>query len=152
MTAAGLVSDTDSPIAHGSTVASEISHPARWESRSNGLTAVPGRLGPVGLGQEGAVDEYNRRTAVAAGAVGGRVTASGSGVGASTAQRAADEGVDLAGPGGLLQELTKQVLETGLEVDMREHLGHDKHDAAGRAGKLPQRHPCEDGDYRGRAR
>ncbi len=53
------------------------------------------------------------------------------------AQRAGDEGVDLAGPGGLLQELTKQVLETGLEVDMSENLGHDKHDAAGRAGKTP---------------
>jgi hypothetical protein len=30
--------------------------------------------------------------------------------------RARDEGVDLVGPGGLLGELTKQVLETGLEL------------------------------------
>jgi hypothetical protein len=30
--------------------------------------------------------------------------------------QARDEGVDLVGPGGLLSELTKQVLETGLEV------------------------------------
>lgn len=51
------------------------------------------------------------------------------------AQRAADDGVDLAGPGGLLQQLTKQVLETGLEVEMSEHLGYDKHEATGRDGE-----------------
>ncbi|MHA6805891.1 IS256 family transposase [Salinifilum ghardaiensis] len=51
------------------------------------------------------------------------------------AQRAADEGVELAGPGGLLQQLTKQVLETGLEVEMSEHLGYDKHEPAGRNGE-----------------
>jgi putative transposase len=50
------------------------------------------------------------------------------------AQRAQDEGVDLVGPGGLLQRLTKQVLETGLEVEMSQHLGYDKHDPAGRDG------------------
>jgi putative transposase len=48
------------------------------------------------------------------------------------AQRAREEGVDLVGPGGLLQRLTKQVLETGLEVEMSDHLGYDKHDPAGR--------------------
>jgi hypothetical protein len=31
--------------------------------------------------------------------------------------------VDLVGPGGLLSRLTKQVLVTGLEVKMSEHLG-----------------------------
>lgn len=31
--------------------------------------------------------------------------------------RARSEGVDLVGPGGLLGDLTKQILETGLEVD-----------------------------------
>ena len=51
------------------------------------------------------------------------------------AQRAADDGVELAGPGGLLQQLTKQVLETGLEVEMSEHLGYDKHEPAGRDGE-----------------
>jgi transposase-like protein len=51
------------------------------------------------------------------------------------AQRAKDEGVELVGPGGLLQRLTKQVLETGLEVEMSEHLGYDKHDPAGRDGE-----------------
>lgn len=48
--------------------------------------------------------------------------------------QARDEGVDLVGPGGLLGELTKQVLETGLEVEMEEHLGYEKHAAEGRDG------------------
>ena len=38
-------------------------------------------------------------------------------------ERARAEGVELVGPGGLLTGLTKQVLETGLEVEMDEHLG-----------------------------
>ena len=50
-------------------------------------------------------------------------------------QRARAEGVDLVGPGGLLGDLTKQILETGLEVEMDEHLGYTKHDSAGRNGE-----------------
>jgi putative transposase len=46
--------------------------------------------------------------------------------------KARAEGVDLVGPGGLLSGLTKSVLETALEAEMSEHLGYDKHDAAGR--------------------
>jgi len=46
--------------------------------------------------------------------------------------RARAEGVDLVGPGGLLGDLTKQILETGLEVELDEHLGYTKHDSAGR--------------------
>lgn len=43
-------------------------------------------------------------------------------------ERARAEGVDhLVGPGGLLVGLTKQVLETSLEVEMDEHLGYAKH-------------------------
>jgi len=48
--------------------------------------------------------------------------------------KARAEGVDLVGPGGLLGDLTKQILETGLEVEMDEHLGYTKHDSAGRNG------------------
>jgi transposase-like protein len=48
--------------------------------------------------------------------------------------RARAEGVDLVGSGGLLGELTKRILETGLEVEMDEHLGYPKHDPAGRDG------------------
>ncbi|MEP1123579.1 MAG: IS256 family transposase [Ilumatobacter sp.] len=46
--------------------------------------------------------------------------------------RARSEGVDLVGPGGLLGDLTKQILETGLGVEMDEHLGYSKYDSAGR--------------------
>ena len=38
-------------------------------------------------------------------------------------ERARAEGVDLVGPGGLLTGLAKQVLETGLEVEMDEASG-----------------------------
>ena len=46
--------------------------------------------------------------------------------------RAHAEGGDLVGPDGLLAEVTKRVLETGLEVEMSEHLGYDKHAVEGR--------------------
>jgi len=42
------------------------------------------------------------------------------------------EGGSLVGPDGLLAEVTKRVLETGLEVEMSEHLGYDKHAVEGR--------------------
>jgi putative transposase len=41
------------------------------------------------------------------------------------------EGVSLTGPGGLLGELTKRVLETALEGEMDGHLGYAKGDPAG---------------------
>lgn len=47
------------------------------------------------------------------------------------AQAKAD-GRSLVGPGGLLSDLTKQVLETGLEVELEEHLGYAKHAVEGR--------------------
>ena len=50
------------------------------------------------------------------------------------AEQARSEGVDLVGPGGLLGELTKQVLEVGLEIKMDEHLGYEKHSVEGRDG------------------
>ncbi len=49
-------------------------------------------------------------------------------------EQARADGVDLVGPGGLLGKLTKQVLEAGLEVEMEEHLGYDKHSPEGRNG------------------
>jgi len=45
---------------------------------------------------------------------------------------AREQGVSLVGPGGLLADLTKRILELGLEVEMSEHLGYDKHDPLGR--------------------
>jgi putative transposase len=47
-------------------------------------------------------------------------------------EQARAEGVELVGPGGLLGDLTKKVLEAGLEAEMDEHLGYAKHDPAGR--------------------
>lgn len=44
------------------------------------------------------------------------------------------DGVDLVGPDGLLGQLTKQVLEAGLEVEMDQHLGYPKHAHEGRDG------------------
>jgi putative transposase len=39
--------------------------------------------------------------------------------------------VSLVGPGGLLADLTERVLELGLEVEMTEHLGYEKHSVDG---------------------
>jgi hypothetical protein len=44
---------------------------------------------------------------------------------------AREQGLSLAGPGGLLKQLTKTVLETALSEEMTEHLGYEKHDPAG---------------------
>lgn len=49
-------------------------------------------------------------------------------------EAARTDGVELVGPGGLLSGLTKAVLETALDAEMTEHLGYDRHDAAGRDG------------------
>jgi putative transposase len=46
--------------------------------------------------------------------------------------RARAEGVELTGDGGLLTAMVRQVLQTGLEVEMGEHLGYERHDPAGR--------------------
>jgi transposase-like protein len=49
-------------------------------------------------------------------------------------EQARAEGVELIGPDGLLNQLTKTVLETALEAEMSEHLGYERHDPAGRNG------------------
>src|SRR2546423_5417772 len=46
--------------------------------------------------------------------------------------RARTEGLDLTGEGGLLTGLIRQVLQTGLEVELAEHLGYEAYDPAGR--------------------
>jgi putative transposase len=43
-----------------------------------------------------------------------------------------EQNVGLVGPGGLLKQLTKNVLETALDAGMVEHLGYEKHDSDGR--------------------
>ena len=42
------------------------------------------------------------------------------------------EGLELTGDNGLLTGLVRQVLQTGLEVEMTDHLGYERHAAAGR--------------------
>ena len=46
--------------------------------------------------------------------------------------QAKEQGIELVGPNGLLNQLTKNVLETALDAEITEHLGYDKHDPAGR--------------------
>ena len=44
-------------------------------------------------------------------------------------EQAKQQGVELVGPNGLLNQLTRNVLETALDAEMTEHLGYDKHEA-----------------------
>ncbi|BCJ55907.1 IS256 family transposase [Actinoplanes sp. NBRC 14428] len=46
--------------------------------------------------------------------------------------RARGDGLKLTGEGGLLQQLTKRVLESALDGEITDHVGYDKHDPAGR--------------------
>jgi putative transposase len=50
--------------------------------------------------------------------------------------QARSAGVALTGPGGLPAGLTKQVLETALNAEMSEHLGHEHGEPAGRSGNV----------------
>lgn len=49
-------------------------------------------------------------------------------------EQARSKGLQLTGEGGLLQQLTKRVLESALEGEITDHLGYDKHDPAGKNG------------------
>jgi Transposase, Mutator family len=51
---------------------------------------------------------------------------------AALVERARSEGVELTGDNGLLTALVREVLQTGLEVEMADHLGYERHDPAGR--------------------
>jgi putative transposase len=53
---------------------------------------------------------------------------------ARLAGRARAGGLQLAGEGGLLGQLTKRLVESALEGEITDHLGYDRHDAAGRDG------------------
>jgi putative transposase len=46
--------------------------------------------------------------------------------------RARDQGVELAGENGLLTAMVRQVLQTGLNVELAEHLGYQPHAVQGR--------------------
>jgi putative transposase len=49
-------------------------------------------------------------------------------------EQARASGLQLSGEGGLLQRLTKLVIESALEGEITDHLGYDKHDPAGKNG------------------
>lgn len=49
-------------------------------------------------------------------------------------ERARSQGLNLTGPGGLLNRVTGTALESMLEAERDEHLGYAKHEAAGRDG------------------
>ena len=51
---------------------------------------------------------------------------------ARLAGRARAGGLQLTGEGGLLAQLTKRLVESALEGEITDHLGYDRHDAAGR--------------------
>jgi hypothetical protein len=51
---------------------------------------------------------------------------------AELVDRARHDGVELTGDNGLLTALVRQVLQTGLEVEMTDHLGYDRHAVEGR--------------------
>jgi putative transposase len=66
--------------------------------------------------------------------------------------RSRAEGIELTGADGLLTALMKTVLQTGLEVEMADHLGYEPHDRAGfgsgnsRNGSYPKTVSTEIGD------
>ena len=65
--------------------------------------------------------------------------------------RARSEGVELTGDNGLLTAMVRQVLQTGLNVELAEHLGYEPYTVEGqRVGQQPQRVVPEDGDDRDR--
>lgn len=42
------------------------------------------------------------------------------------------EGMELTGDDGLLTAMVRRVLQTGLKVELADHLGHEAYDPAGR--------------------
>jgi transposase-like protein len=53
---------------------------------------------------------------------------------ARLAGKAREGGLQLAGEGGLLAQLTKRLVESALEGEITDHLGYERHDVAGRDG------------------
>ena len=64
-------------------------------------------------------------------------------------RRAREQGLSLTGPDGLLKQLTKVVIETALDQELTEHLGHEKNTPAGnpsgnvRNGSRPKTGPTD---------
>ena len=60
---------------------------------------------------------------------------------AELVERARTEGVELTGENGLLTALVRQVLQTGLEVELTDHLGYEPHAVAGAGRGTPATAP-----------
>ena len=59
---------------------------------------------------------------------------------------------EIAGPGGLLAQLTRRLVERAMEVELTDHLGYEPHRrAAGRDGQHAQRDEPQDAGDRARA-
>jgi transposase-like protein len=61
-----------------------------------------------------------------------RSTGTGWGWAEALVDRARSEGVALTGEGGLLTSMVREVLQTGLDVEMADHLGYEPYEAIGR--------------------
>ena len=46
--------------------------------------------------------------------------------------RISSEGMELLGPDGVLTDLTKRLMERAMDVELSDHLGHDRGDPRGR--------------------
>jgi putative transposase len=69
-------------------------------------------------------------------AAGGELPAVPEGLAEQLVAQAREQGIALTGPGGLLTGLTKQVLETALDAEMTEHLGHERGGVPGPGGNV----------------
>jgi putative transposase len=69
-------------------------------------------------------------------AAGGELPAVPEGLAERLVAQAREQGIALTGPGGLLTGLTKQVLETALDAEMTEHLGHERGGVPGPGGNV----------------
>ena len=49
-------------------------------------------------------------------------------------EQARAAGLQLTGEGGLLQQLTKRVIEAAMDGEITDHLGYEKHDPVGKDG------------------
>ena len=56
-------------------------------------------------------------------------------------ERARSGGLQLTGEGGVLQQLTKQLLESALEGEITDHLGYGKHDPPAATAGTPATAP-----------
>jgi putative transposase len=56
---------------------------------------------------------------------------------------ARSQGIARTGPGGLLSGLTEQVLETALETELTEHLGHERGGVPGPGGNMRNGHSAK---------